>query len=131
MFTTNDHILIAAVVIYLMVSIAIGLWAARRVSSSTDYMVAGRSLPLYITVATVFATWFGSETVLGTSSTFITDGLGGIVADPFGAALCLVLVGIFFAVPLYKMNLLTIGDYYRQRYSRDIEVATSLVMLVS
>ena len=96
MFSTNDHILIASVVIYLVVSIAIGLFAARRVSSSTDYMVAGRSLPLYITVATVFATWFGSETVLGTSSTFITDGLGGIVADPFGAALCLILVGMFF-----------------------------------
>jgi SSS family solute:Na+ symporter len=131
MFSTNDHILIASVVIYLVVSVAIGLFAARRVSSSTDYMVAGRSLPLYITVATVFATWFGSETVLGTSSTFITDGLGGIVADPFGAALCLVLVGVFFAVPLYKMNLLTIGDYYRQRYSRDVEVSTSLVIMVS
>lgn len=131
MFTSNDHVLIASVVIYLLVSIAIGLLAARRVSSSKDYMVAGRSLPLYITVATVFATWFGSETVLGTSSTFITEGLGGIVADPFGAALCLVLVGVFFAVPLYRMNLLTIGDYYRQRYSRDVEVMTSLVIMIS
>jgi SSS family solute:Na+ symporter len=131
MFSSNDHILIAAVVVYLAVSIGIGLWAARRVSSSTDYMLAGRSLPLYIVVATVFATWFGSETVLGTSSTFITEGLGGIIADPFGAALCLILVGVFFAVPLYKMKLLTIGDYYRQRYSRDIEATTSLVIMIS
>jgi SSS family solute:Na+ symporter len=73
------------VAIYLMVSIAIGLYAARRVQTSKDYVVAGRSLPLYITTATVFATWFGSETVLGTSSTFIQEGLHGIVADPFGA----------------------------------------------
>jgi SSS family solute:Na+ symporter len=131
MFSTNDHILIASVVIYLLVSIGIGLLAARRVSSSRDYMVAGRSLPLYIVTATVFATWFGSETVLGTSSTFITEGLGGIIADPFGAALCLVLVGVFFAVPLYRMNLLTIGDYYRLRYSRDVEAMTSLVIMIS
>ena len=52
--------------LYLLVSIGIGLYAARRVQSSQDYVVAGRSLPLYITTATVFATWFGSETVLGT-----------------------------------------------------------------
>ena len=51
--------------LYLLVSIGIGLYAARRVQSSQDYVVAGRSLPLYITTATVFATWFGSETVLG------------------------------------------------------------------
>ncbi len=129
--TSSNQVLIASVVTYLLVSIGIGLWAARRVSSSGDYMVAGRSLPLYITVATVFATWFGSETVLGTSATFLKAGLGGIVADPFGAALCLVLVGTFFAVPLYRMNLLTIGDYYAKRYGRDIEVITSLVIILS
>lgn len=68
---------------YLLVSIAIGIYAARRVHGSTDYVLAGRSLPIYIATATVFATWFGSETVLGTSSTFLSDGLSGIVSDPF------------------------------------------------
>ena len=56
--------LIAFVVLYLCVTIAIGLWAAQRVHNSRDYVVAGRSLPLYINMATVFATWFGAETVL-------------------------------------------------------------------
>src|SRR6218665_4011188 len=96
---------------YMIVSIAIGLYAARRVHSSTDYVVAGRSLPLYITIATVFATWFGSETVLGIPATFIEEGLGGFISDPFGASLCLVIVGLIFAVPLYRMKLLTIGDF--------------------
>ena len=104
--------------LYLLVSIGIGLYAARRVQSSQDYVVAGRSLPLYITTATVFATWFGSETVLGTSSTFLQEGLHGIVADPFGASLCLILVGVFFARKLYRMNLLTIGDFFRIKYGR-------------
>lgn len=131
MFTSKDHFLVFAIAAYLLITVALGLWAARKVKNSTDYVVAGHKLPLYMVIATVFATWFGSETVLGTSATFINEGLGGIVADPFGAALCLVLVGLFFAVPLYRLKLLTIGDYYRIRYGRDIEVMTSVVIILS
>ena len=123
--------LIWFVMSYLLVSIGIGVYAATRVHSTKDYVVAGRSLPLYIVIATVFATWFGSETVLGTSATFLEDGLKGIVADPFGASMCLVLVGLFFARKLYRMNLLTIGDYYRQRYGRTVELLTSLAIVTS
>jgi SSS family transporter len=114
-----------------MVSIAIGLYAATRVRNSKDYVVAGRSLPLYFTVERVFATWFGSVTVLGISATFLKEDLKGIVADPFGASLCLVIVGIFFAGAFYRMNLLTIGDYYRHRYNRVIEVIASLAIVAS
>lgn len=77
--------LIFWIVLYLVVSIGIGLYAARRVKNDTDYILAGRGLPLYIVIATTFATWFGSETVLGTSSTFLDEGIVGILADPFGA----------------------------------------------
>jgi len=123
--------LIGFVVLYLLMTIAIGLLAARKVHNSTDYIVAGRSLPLYVTIATVFATWFGSETVLGTSSTFLEKGIGGIISDPFGASLCLILVGLFFAKPLYRMKLLTIGDFFRLKYGRTIEVLISLAIMVS
>ncbi len=123
--------LLTFVAVYLCVTIAIGLYAAKRVHNSTDYVVAGRSLPLYITVATVFATWFGSETVLGISAEFLDGGLGGIIADPFGAAMCLILVGLLFAGPLYRMKLLTIGDFYRRKYGRTIEVLVSIAIMVS
>lgn len=119
------------VILYLMVTIGIGLYAARRVHSSKDYVVAGRSLPLYITTATVFATWFGSETVLGTSSTFLEEGLLGIAADPFGASLCLILVGLFYARKLYRMNLLTIADFFRNKYGRTVEVLISIAIMIS
>ena len=114
--------LITFVVLYLLVTIGIGLWAARRVHNSKDYVVAGRSLPLYMTAATVFATWFGAETVLSVSATFTKDGLGGIVADPFGSSFCLVFVALFFARAFYRMDLLTIGDFYRKRYNKPVEV---------
>jgi SSS family transporter len=123
--------LISFVVLYLVVSIAIGLWAARWVHNSRDYLVAGRSLPLYINTATVFATWFGAETVLSVSATFAKDGLGGIVADPFGSSFCLVFVALFFARHFYRMDLLTIGDFYRKRYNKPVEVITSLAITAS
>src|SRR3954452_4159949 len=123
--------LIASVIVYLLVTIGIGLWAARRVKSSRDYLVAGRSLPLYMNTATVFATWFGAETVLSVSATFAKDGLGGIVADPFGSSFCLIFVALFFARAFYRMDLLTIGDFYRQRYSKPVEVTTSVAITAS
>jgi SSS family solute:Na+ symporter len=123
--------LIASVAAYLLVTIAIGLWAAKRVHNARDYVVAGRSLPLYMSAATVFATWFGAETVLSVSATFAKDGLGGIVADPFGASFCLIFVALLFARAFYRMDLLTIGDYYRKRYNKTVEVITSVAITAS
>ena len=84
-----------------------------------------------MTVATVFATWFGAETVLSVSATFAKDGLGGIVADPFGASFCLVFVALFFARAFYRMDLLTIGDFYRKRYNKPVELITSVAITAS
>ncbi len=123
--------LIGFVALYLIATIMIGLLAAGRVHNSSDYLVAGRSLPLSVTIATVFATWFGSETVLGTSATFLEHGISGIITDPFGASLCLVLVGLLFAKPLYRMKLMTIGDFYRQTYGQTIEMIVSLAIMLS
>ncbi len=123
--------LIVFVAFYLAVTIAIGLIASRRVHNSADYMVAGRSLPLYMNMATVFATWFGAETVLSVSATFAKDGLGGIPGDPFGASVCLVLAALLFAKLFYRMNLMTIGDFYKKRYGQGVEVITSFAIVAS
>ncbi len=119
------------VVLYIVISVGVGLYAAMRVRNSTDYILAGRSLPIYVTIATVFATWFGSEAVLGMPATFMEEGLGGIVADPFGAGLCLVFVGLFFAAPLYRMKLLTIGDFFHNKYGKTVETLVSLAICIS
>ena len=119
------------VIIYWIISVAIGLYAATRVHNTKDFAIAGRHLPYYMVTATVFATWFGSETVLGIPATFLKEGLGGVVADPFGASMCLILVGLFFAAPLYRMNLLTIGDFYKKRFGRLTEVITTMAIVIS
>jgi SSS family transporter len=123
--------LIGFVALYLLATVAIGLYAATRVKSSADFAVAGRSLPLVMIVTTTFATWFGSETVLGISAKFVQGGLGNVVEDPFGASMCLVLVGLFFAYKLYQMNLITIGDFYRKRFGPGIEIFCSIVIIIS
>ena len=123
--------LIGFVLAYLAATVAIGLYAARRVHGSKDYLVAGRSLPLHINLATVFATWFGAETVLSVSATFTRDGLSGIPADPFGASFALFFIAIFFARAFYRMDLLTIGDFYRKRYGKLVELVTSLAIAAS
>jgi len=124
-------VLLTLVAVYLLITIAIGLVAARRVKNTADFAIAGRNLPLVMIITTTFATWFGSETVLGIPAKFIDGGLGAVVEDPFGAGTCLILVGLFFAGKLYRMTLLTISDYYRERYGRVVEVACSLIIMLS
>lgn len=119
------------VIVYIVLSIAVSLWAAKRVHNTRDFYTAGRSLPLAMVTAMMFAGWFGAETVMGIPATFMEDGLVGLLSDPLGAAACLILFGLFFAKRLYRMNLLTIGDFYRQRYSRGIEVLTGLAIALS
>ena len=123
--------LLTLVFVYLLITIAIGLYAARRVKNTADFAIAGRNLPLVMIVTTTFATWFGAETVLGIPAKFVNGGLNGVVEDPFGAGTCLILVGLFFAGKLYRMTLLTISDYFRERFGRTVEVACSLIIMVS
>jgi SSS family transporter len=119
-------VLIVCVLIYMAATVAVGVYASRRVQNSKDFMVAGRSLPLYMNFACVFATSIGAETVLSVSAKFADEGLGFVSGDPFGASMCLVLVAFFFARTFYRMELLTIGDYYHQRYGKFVEIVTSL-----
>ncbi len=123
--------LIWFVIVYMTVSIGIGVWAATRVHSARDYAVAGQRMPFILVTSTVFATWFGAETVLGIPATFLGENLRGIVADPFGSSLCLILAGLFFATKLYRLNLISIGDYYRIRYNRPVEIITSIAIVLS
>jgi SSS family transporter len=119
------------IVAYLLGTIGIGWWAARRVKSTSDFVVAGRNLPTVIAGSALFATWFGSETVMGASSEFVENGLIGVIEDPFGAALCLFLLGMFFARPLYRLNIFTFNDFFRLRFSRLAEITSAIFMIPS
>lgn len=123
--------LLVLVILYLLGTLAIGAWAGSRIKDTSDFAVAGHRLPLIMVITTSFATWFGAETVMGIPAKFINGGLRDVVEDPFGASMCLVLVGLFFAQRLYRMNLLTIGDYYRNRYGVPVEIFCSILIILS
>ena len=123
--------LIIFVTLYIFLSVAIGLFVSRKVKTSRDFAMANRSLPLPIVIASVFATWFGAEAVFGISATFVDEGLNGVVADPFGASLCLIIAGIIFSKYLYKLNMITLGDFYRKRYNKTIEIITTVIIMIS
>jgi solute:Na+ symporter, SSS family len=119
------------IVIYIIVTIIVGLLASRLVHNTEDYLLAGRRLPMYMATATLFATWFGSETILGSASEFAKGGLIAVIRDPFGAAVCLLLVALFYARPLYRMRLLTFGDFYRNRYGKKVELLAAVCIILT
>ncbi len=123
--------LLAFIVLYLLATLLVGYWASRKVKSTTDFVVAGRKMPLIVAGSAMFATWFGSETVMGAPSEFVEGGILGVIEDPFGAALCLILAGAFVAKPLYKLNILTFNDFYRLRFGRRTEIVSAIVMVPS
>ena len=123
--------LIGFVLLYIFATIAIGVFAATRVKNTNDFALAGRSLPLPMVITATFATWFGSETILGLPGRFIESGIAGVIEEPFGSGMALILVGTFFASKLYKRNNLTIGDYYRDRYGKSVEMLCSVAIVIS
>jgi SSS family transporter len=68
---------------------------------------------------------------MGASSEFLSHGLLGVIEDPFGASLCLLLIGLFFARPLYKLKLYTFSDYFSLRFGKKVEVISAFFMIPS
>jgi Na+/proline symporter len=120
---------LATLAAYITVQLAIGAYVSRRIRTETDYIVAGRSLGLWLGTFTIFATWFGAETCIGAAGAVYEEGMAGARADPFGYGLCLLLMGALLARPLYRRKLTTLADLYRQRYGPGIERLAVLLMV--
>ncbi|MEQ8165323.1 MAG: sodium:solute symporter family protein, partial [Alphaproteobacteria bacterium] len=118
-----------SIIFYVAVQLAIGVWASRRVHTEGDYLLAGRRLGLGLASVSLFATWFGAETVMGSSAAVAEQGLAGGRADPFGYAICLFLMAIFLAYQMRRRNYVTLGDFFRERYSPLLERVAVLVLL--
>jgi len=122
-------LLLTAVIIYLLITVCIGVWSSKLVKNSNDFVLAGRQLPLFLSASALFATWFGSETIFGASSEYLEHGLQGVIEDPFGGALCLILFGMFYLRPMYRMNVLTLGDVFKKLFGKKVEFLSSVFMV--
>ncbi|MES2605782.1 MAG: sodium:solute symporter family protein [Pseudomonadota bacterium] len=119
------------VALYLLLTLCIGLAASKLIHGVSDFFSANRKLPMALSSMALFALWFGSETIFGASAEFIENGLLGIIEDPFGATLCLVLFGLLLVRPLYRQNLLTLGDLFRKAYGPRIEFLSAFFMILT
>ncbi|HMW35965.1 MAG TPA: sodium:solute symporter family protein [bacterium] len=122
-------LLLIGILLYVALQLLIGVFVSRKIHSESDYLLAGRSLGMGLATFSIFATWFGAETCIGTAGAAYESGWAGVKADPFGYGVCVLIVGIFFAIRLWKQKLTTIGDFFRARYSRSVEKTAVILMI--
>lgn len=122
---------LVAITLYMLLQFGIGVWVSRRIRTESDYILAGRSLGYTLTTFSIFATWFGAETVVGSAGRAYREGVSLGSAEPFGYALCLVLMGLIFAGPLWRRKLTTLADLYRERFSVGAERVAAIVLIPS
>ncbi|MGH7554543.1 MAG: sodium:solute symporter family protein, partial [Longimicrobiales bacterium] len=129
-FSWPMNVLIA-ISVYMAAQFGIGLWVSRRIRTESDFLLAGRSLGYTLLTFSTFATWFGAETIVGSSGRAYADGISLGSAEPFAYGLCLVIMGLVFAVPLWTRQLTTLADLYRDRYSVATERIAAVILIPS
>jgi SSS family solute:Na+ symporter len=117
------------ILVYICIVLAIGWWAGRRIKGMSDFLVAGRRLPMWMAFATLLATWFGAGSSMGVCGTVYSDGLPGIISDPFAAAISLIIAGVFFVGMLRRLRLLTVTDVIERRFGKSAGIYASAWMI--
>jgi len=118
-----------AIIAYVLVQFAIGTWVSRRMTSESDYILAGRRLGTALITFSVFATYFGAEAIVASGGAVFEKGLAGAMIDPFGYGCAIVIVGLFLARSLWSRGLTTFADLFRQRYSPGVEQLVVVMLL--
>lgn len=126
---TYSVTLLSVLVVYLLLMIVIGKLAGKRVANTDDYLVAGRKAPLFITVGTIFATFWGGGTIVGATGAAYNGGIYEVIQDPFAAGLALIIAGLFFVVSLRKQNIRSVGSLYAKKYGKKTSYYSIALML--
>ncbi|MBN1871979.1 MAG: sodium:solute symporter family protein [Candidatus Omnitrophica bacterium] len=121
--------ILGGMVIYVAIMLVVGYWSSRRIKGLEDFLVAGRRLPFYLAFATLLATWFGAGSCMGASGTAYSQGLRGVISDPFAAGMSLILAGLFYVAFLRRLKLLTVTDVFGRYYSKNSEIFASILMV--
>ena len=111
---------------YVLITLLVGLYAGRRIKASADFIVAGRRLGIWLATGSLAATWFGGGVVIGAASEAYKSGFLGVIADPFGASLCLFLAGLFYVRMMRRMRLSTVSGFFEIRYGKQAGVIAAL-----
>lgn len=113
------------------IMIAIGLYASRRNQSITDFVIAGRKMPLWLCSVSIFATWFGSGTMMGAATAAYEGDTLLMIGEPFGSGLALLLSGLFFARLYRRSKRLTWPEFFEVRYGKLAATFASLADIIA
>lgn len=114
----TQTLILMGVGIYMAIMIAIGLYGSRKTQSLTDFVVAGRKMPFWLCSTSIFATWFGSGTMMGAATAAYEGDTLLMIGEPFGSGLALLLSGLFFARLYRRTRRLTWPEFFESRYGK-------------
>ena len=122
--------IIAGVGLSVLAVVLVGIVVARKVDGdSANYLVAGRRLGVPLVAASLMAAAVDSNATVGNTDLTSSFGFWAGASLAIGLAICLLLTGLFLAKPMNRMKLFTLADFYRLRYGRGVEVASSVFMI--
>ncbi len=120
------------VIVFLVASTLVGIWAMKYIRNMEDYVVAGRGVRTYLGLASMIAAELGLVTVMysaqmGFSSAFASFSIAVIAAS---AGFIVGQTG-FIVVPLRRMEVMTIPEFYERRFSRGVRLAGGFILAMS
>ena len=120
---------LSGILIYLFALVAVGVYKIRSVKNSEDFMVAGRSLPWYILVGTLLATWMGSGSLFSGAGLGYRNGLAGLWSSG-GAWLGIALI-YFITRRIRNFGKVTVPDIFEARYGQMAAVLATITTVVA
>jgi len=109
----------------------VGRFASRGVETEAEYLVADRQVPLWLSVLALLATWFGSSSVIESSSKMYRGGIGEVLLDPIACGATLIFTGFFFAERFWKTQAATVADLFRQQFGLTAERLSCTIQIPS
>ena len=128
---STETVIFTGVGFYMLIMLGVGVYASRRSHSITEFMIAGRGMPIWLCSMTIIATWFGGAIMLGGAGAAYDEGMMGVIEDPWGGALALLLIGFFFARMFRRLRMITVVDFVEQRFGQVASYAIVITTLFS
>lgn len=123
------NIYLVAVVIYLVFMALIGVYFAKKsVKNSDDFMVAGRSLPLFVVMGTLLATFVGSGTVVGGASFIYQYGPFAAIFNLSGGIVGAIIL-YFIASKIRQIEIYTVPDLLERRFGKAALYISSVIII--
>jgi len=120
---------IAVVTVYVLLLIGIAVHKSRTVKSADDFMVAGRSVPVYMLVATLVCTWIGSGSLFGTAGLTFRTGISELWFS--AGAWVGILVIYMIAARVRSIAQYTLTDLLEKRYSQTAKVLGTITIIIA